>query len=58
MWRDGMKNCHLGCCTHEPSTAEITHARSVDKTNPVKYSSMVQGMDSKTLLLDEKLFSN
>lgn len=53
-----MKNCHLGCCTHEPSTAEITHARSVDKTNPVKYSSMVQGMDSKTLLLDEKLFSN
>lgn len=35
-----MKYRPLDCYTHEPSTAVITHARSIDKTKPVKNSSM------------------
>lgn len=53
-----MKNCALGCCTCEPSTAAITHARSTDKTNPVKYSSTEQGRDSQEPTLAEELVSN
>lgn len=35
-----MKYRPLDCYTYEPSTAVITHARSIDKTKPVKNSSM------------------